>query len=671
LIAPKFWQTRVKITQIPSKLERQIFFDQRNTKDVETDMSWLFDPFLDQTVYGLEISLNKTFSVIFFLYADTESKGLRRGHSFLMSLEERFPGLKGEVSVLPITPSMLNQNFIFYELVLPQWPLVRDEKFFIIKKLIQLFKVIDVNIFQFYIFWQKEDSINHRKVAKVNAFELYKLKIFGRVIKDTRIDYTKLQTAQLESKINYLTMGIKNILGERAQIKKVHSIKWANIISSKVFWVNRRNQHTGLYYSVLPKEKRPTLITPAQVDFTFSIELPLPKSLKPPLENINFSSVGENEKNSISVGPILVNGVETKRIKCIPTSHFAQSVFIGGKTGEGKTYLLGHLCNQFYRNAPNIGILILNFSKGNQEGFYKTDKVLKFEDPEFHLSYYYEGENRDRSLQETATYLVGALGLSSPSDKIMHLVMKAFIKENGTLPTSLKTLFNALKKYFIEHPYHKKFQTYILRALQIRIPNLLSDPYLRTTLKLSSGNSIPKWYHDWKAGKTILLDLSKCHINIKRLLVNAIFQMVKTLTPDVEAGKLKNIIVIDEAYHILRKMVMKNYLQDESISRDQLELIFNNLIKEFRSKGLSFIIVDNTPNTLFDCVLGLPRLKILFSLSHLHSSRFTNNLKTQEYLLLQKKRHALILDNEEIYVIRTPNYTYSKLRIKRTMRRYS
>ncbi|MHA2266649.1 MAG: hypothetical protein ACXAB8_02530, partial [Promethearchaeota archaeon] len=214
-----------------------------------------------------------------------------------------------------------------------------------------------------------------------------------------------------------------------------------------------------------------------------------------------------------------------------------------------------------------------------------------------------------------------------------------------------------LKKYFIEHPYHNRYQTNILRALQNRIPTLLSDPILKRTLELSESENIPKWFDDWRKGKSIFIDLSMCDIYIKRLLANAIFQMVRTLIPDVEAGKLQNIIVIEEAWHILELPITTNPDEDDFIAREQLELIFNTLIREFRSKGLSFFIADNLPNRLFKCVISLPSLKILFRLSNLDSNLFTNNLKTQEYLMLQRPRHALILDgnNEEIYVIKTPS----------------
>jgi hypothetical protein len=386
----KFWQARVKITQIPSILETQEFVNPKTRNPVEIDKSWLFDPFLDQTVYGLELTLNKAFSFIFFLYAGSESKAIKRGYSFLMNLEERFPGLAGEVSALPVGEYILKQEFPIYELEFPRGQFIEGDNFRIIRKIIQLFKVRDFNVFQIYIFWQKDDSVNYNKLSKISVFELYKLKILIRVIQDNKYDHNELQMAQLEGKLEYLTMGIRNTNGERASIKKVRLNNWENILSSNVFWSNIKNQHTGHYYrdiyKQLHKERIPAFITPDQVDFTFSDDLPLQKSHSPPLENINYSSFDENDKHSISIGNILVKGVETTTIKHLPITHFAHSVFIGGQTGAGKTYLLGHICNQFYHNAPDVGILILNFGKGKQEGFYTTDTVLKYGSSELHLS---------------------------------------------------------------------------------------------------------------------------------------------------------------------------------------------------------------------------------------------------------------------------------------------
>lgn len=664
-LGPIFWQARVKITQIPSVVEKESILNPNAKHMVEIDKSWLFDPFLNRTVYGLEVTLNRNFNWIFYLITASKAEAIRKGHAYLMALEEKFPGLTGEVEALPITSSILNQNFPIYELVLPRRPYNERKYFSIIKKVVQLFKRNEHNSFQFFIIWQRDDSVVNRKLSEISILELYKTKLYIQIIKDDSLDSgSEYETSKLRGQLEYLTMGIQNLKGVRASIKQIYINKWGNVLASNVFWVNKKDIHTNHYYHdishQLHKERLPSFISPDLVDFNFLKELPLLKANTLPYENINYLP-NSSEEVEISIGNLVSNGVPTNHTKYLPLKHFAHSVFIAGQPGAGKTYLLGHILKQFHEKAKDVGVLILNLGKAHQEGYFKTNQVLKYGSPDFHLNYFYKGEYLDKALQETASYLIASLGLGSPCDKIMYLVMKAFIRTNGALPRSLKELFKGLKKWFREHPYDKKYQTNILRALENRISTILSDPILDKTLAQSSTSDMPSWFQEWNEGKTIYIDLCMCNIYLKRLLTSAIFQMVRTLTPDREAEKLQNVIVIDEAHQILEEPVSNDPNSDEFISKEQLKLIFNHLMREFRSKGLSFILADNVPHSLFSCTTTLPSLKILFILDHLDMNVFTKNPQIQDYLLLQAPRNALIMNgnNEEIYVIRTPDYQYS------------
>jgi len=149
-----------------------------------------------------------------------------------------------------------------------------------------------------------------------------------------------------------------------------------------------------------------------------------------------------------------------------------------------------------------------------------------------------------------------------------------------------------------------------------------------------------------------------CTIYEKRLLTSAIFQLIRVLIPDREAGKLKNIILIDEAHQLLEKPITNNYDDDDFISREQLEKIFNELLREFRSKGLSFILSDQTPSRLFDCVTTLPSLKIIFRVGYPCNTTMLGNPAEQEFLMCQKNRQALILNgiNGEKFIIETRDF---------------
>jgi hypothetical protein len=183
---------------------------------------------------------------------------------------------------------------------------------------------------------------------------------------------------------------------------------------------------------------------------------------------------------------------------------------------------------------------------------------------------------------------------------------------------------------------------------------------------LSDNDDIPQWFTEWRKGKKIFLDFSMCNLYEKRLLTSAIFQLIRSLTPDIDIGKLQNIILIDEAHQILEKPISNNYDDDDYISREQLEKIFNELLREFRSKGMSFILSDQTPSRLFTCVTTLPSLKFLFRVGHPCNTTLIGNPKEQDFLMLQKNRQALILNgiSGEKYIIETIDYQLpSKIRV--------
>ncbi|MFX1478263.1 MAG: hypothetical protein ACFFCI_09030, partial [Promethearchaeota archaeon] len=356
----KFWQTRINITQIPSSVETQEIINYETERPDQLDKTWLYDPFLDRTVYGLELTINdQSLTWTFFLCASSKIRAIKRGHAFLMYLEQSFPGLSGEVNVVPITSSILSQNYPIYEFVLPRRPYELD-KFMIIDKFVHLFHKNEGYFIQLFIFWQRDDSIDHLTIPPFeNApYEHYKVKLFIRL----KNNESEQDLWKLEGMLDFLTINIQNLLRERAKLEKVPDSIWQNILSHNVFWVNSDRLWTGRYYrriiERIPSHRVPAFITPFQVDFTFSEDLPLSKAISLPIENIDYSQTDGN-KEYISIGKVVVKGVSTTIIKKLPIHHFANSVFVGGQTGTGKTFFLGHVCKEIHDKYPDVGILII------------------------------------------------------------------------------------------------------------------------------------------------------------------------------------------------------------------------------------------------------------------------------------------------------------------------
>jgi hypothetical protein len=409
------------------------------------------------------------------------------------------------------------------------------------------------------------------------------------------------------------------------------------------------------YYESVPKDKLFAFVDPEKFDFSFPDSCPILRANALRLKNVEYLPITKDDPNYIWIGNILDKGILESNHSLIPIDHFVGSVFIGGQSNTGKTHLLTQISIELYKKAPKIGVLYLNFGKGNQERFYKTDRIIKYGDEDFVVPYFVEGDYPDKALQETATYLTASLGLREPVDKILKKVMDSFRKTNGSLPDSLTILFKGLRKWYKEHKYHEKYQTNILTAIENRVLSLLSGPDVENTFKLGPKNLVPQWFIDWRNGKKIMLDVSMCDRYLKLLIASAIFQLVRSLTPDYEAGKLQHLIAIDEAHQITERSRDQFTNSDFHIAKEQLEKIFNTLIREFRSKGLGFIIADNTPSHLFYSATNLPSLKILFRLWEDCIRRFTTSLDDRNFLILLRKRRALVLNgnNSDRYAIQT------------------
>lgn len=652
-MVPELWQARVIITQVPTSNHYELVSDlESNSKETDIHKSWLCNPFMDNTIYGTEFQIASDFSWTFFIPTSNKSQATYKGYFLLNYLKGKFSGLDGNVQVVQITSEKLNNNRYLYELRLPKADSTYFKKILLLKKFINLyyhrFHKVPLSM---YILWQIDDSISEEdrfsiKTEKL-ATNIFKVRIFFQT-KSELTQFSEMNQIELETLayLKSITSEIQTALNRNAKLTEGNHTTWQDIVTGNIFWQNDNKIFTGKcyerIYEQIPLQHRPCFLSANVTDFIILKEFPLLKAHTIENENINFNSNHLRHQGAILYGKYVHNGVQTQVDTFLYQEHFAQSVLIVGQQGTGKTYFLRQIINEFYKKAPPIGILILNLAKENQERLYSVDRVIKYDSPQFKIPYFIEGQHTEKCLQETAAYLIASLGLKNIVEKNMLTVMKSFYYNKEGLPPSLNTLFSNLEKFFKENPYHEKFQTNILRAIKNRILSLLIDPKLEKTLQLSK--EVPNWIKEWFAGKKVFIDLSMCNIYVKRLLSNAIFQMVRALLPEMDVHILNYLIVVDEAHQIFEKSASKNPDDDDFITRDQLERIFTELMKDFRSKGLSFILADHQPSRLFSCISTLPSLKFLFRLGYPDNILFSGDRVEQNYLSIQANRNALILN---------------------------
>jgi len=298
-------------------------------------------------------------------------------------------------------------------------------------------------------------------------------------------------------------------------------------------------------------------------------------------------------------------------------------------------------------------------AKESQELFYKDFKVLKYGEEDFQIPYYIEGRSLEKSLQETATYICASLGLKNVFEKIIYRTMGAFLRMKGKLPEFFIELLIGVENYVKKNPYGDETQSNLIQALRNRI-KVFDEGYIQNATKMSE--NLPHYINDWLKGGKIFLDLSMCNKFTKLFIVNAIFQLIRTITEDIEIEELKHVIVIDEAHAILEKPITTNSDDADFIMKEQMAKIFSELLKEYRSRGVGFIIADQSPKRLFDDVLSQPSTRVIFRVDFPNNTLFSEAINERQMLTQLPHRIALVMNGAtgEKYLIKTQDYNLSK-----------
>jgi len=92
--------------------------------------------------------------------------------------------------------------------------------------------------------------------------------------------------------------------------------------------------------------------------------------------------------------------------------------------------------------------------------------------------------------------------------------------------------------------------------------------------------------------------------------------------------------------------------------KEQMAKIFSELLKEYRSRGIGFIIADQSPKRLFDDVSSQPSIKIIFRLDYPNNTLFSEDRKERQLLTQLSHRHAHVINGAtgEKYLINTVDF---------------
>ncbi len=614
----KKWLTTIEITQIPNL-------------EGNGTLSWLFNPFMDNTIYGVRFQVyDEIFSLSFILNSDTRGEALKLGFRLLSHLNERFPGIEGKVKVEKEKSEKTLEIDDFYELKLPE--LSVNDKICILSKIINLFKINPGHEIEFFILWQR-DNIISSSLEAIGINELLKVSEEFRIKIFISIGYNydlERDFEEQESEIKGYVDSFKDFQNEFG--------KKALFVQSSL------NTYNHILYGGQIKHDLISNNSIVAHPITFDLSLPESLPIKKPDDKIygGLEFKKEKDETKILLGNLYIDGIKRKRKAYIYLKNFVHHILIAGLSGAGKSSLFSHLNTEIRSKASHVGNLIINLEKKNEHLNYDIDILLKFGDLDLRIPYFIRGEDMTQTMEDVASYLIAAVGLKGIVQTNMYNVLEAEIKEKGDPPRYLKTLFEKLKLWFKTHRYPDEFHNAIMMAIENRIIKITSDPVVSRILELPP--TIPSWFKAWLNGKTVFIDLSRCNMTIKRLLTLAIFQMIRVYMPETRKNELKNIIFLDEIGSILTSPMGKSKKDDDFITSFYINDVFSQFLGAFRSRGISLVIAGNRAALLFPNVSLMPNTKILFRTEQISSKLFTNRLDEQDDLFLQQRRKATIYD---------------------------
>lgn len=638
------YHSRVCITQVISYTENKPLVDREAKFNHAINSSWLFDPFGDNSTYGVEFKIGEGFSWDFYLFTRSIEKAKELGYALLMSLRERFKGLDGKVSTYPLYSKYLGLDRSLYEINIPSSPII---KLHFLRKLINYYRSpgrkLDLNMF---VLWKRDD------LHKMTSIYRYLIKIFISLKPNKEACWVnKMEGSLYRAILQYLISDMSIPPYMQLSFKLISPTRWKDVLTCDVF--PTKAQYGIRPNSSMPGELLPPYIEPNKIDFTIPQEMPLQK---PPILNsrnlVNFPSF-KDDNNYLFFGKKLIDGVLSNEKAKVEIDGLNTHLNIFGKSGRGKSTLMKMLIIELNMKRPDVGVLIINLVKPNLEKEYPMATFYKFPSERFKIPYILVGKRIKKTISGSSNVLAACLGLKYVGPILISETFQRCYSELEDFPLHITEFFNCVEDNLRAKPYDPDTQKTILTAFKRRIDELFMNLELENSLQFQ--REMPEWFLRWRKGDKIIIDLTECDSKEQHLLTMLIFQMIETLTPFDHSNKLKHLITIDEAHRVIGKPKDNDPESVEFIMKNRINALFSNTIEECRSKGLGLLIAEQKPHLLLDSAIDSAAIKILFGLGYPSNELFTGDLKDREMLLNLTPRYALVINgrSSERYLCRT------------------
>ena len=257
-------------------------------------------------------------------------------------------------------------------------------------------------------------------------------------------------------------------------------------------------------------------------------------------------------------------------------------------------------------------------------------------DPDFKLPWLFISKLKGLDFEAISQYITSAIGLADNSKRFLVEYLKEFKNKSGKFPRSFEEFLNRFLD-FLDRPDNRYGKEHgdIYQANKNRIKAFMDSPRFHQVVEGSS--QTPQWFKDWinhgmSKGKRIMIDLRKFPKHEKRFLVIAILHMIRTYAKPHEDGKLRRLLICDEAHIMFYKPKTNEHYDADNIGQYKLDDQMDVLINEMANTGTGAIFADQNPIKLLDSIRSQIGTQVCFRISRDAAELFTKDPELINFL---------------------------------------
>ncbi len=610
--------------------------NEKSWQDTERADGWLI-PILDTddrvAKYCLSLHAGTRIKWRFSVKCRTMTEAEHRARTLLEHLRLSHPGIDGKIIVEPVSVAEYNAKAIVYTIPLPGCPI--SEQVPLMKRLLHVVE-------------------NAR--GKVVLHVLFK-RVDGRFLKrihdaiDGKSRWSSAQKKALKEKWISPSFLVKVFAKVPDEGTGVANMSLLDVLNSGMLAKKIKRCGAGAWRNILDFNMATHGLDGVVTSNFLDCTIPEDAFIEPE----------KDIDDTILLGLQTRDGVPTAHEIRLPVNQLASGLGIFGKPGSGKSMIGGSVTFQAKHIKRRVGCLVVNVGKSDQEAFYDFDIALSPRDPGFVIPYIMlprDERQAAKCLEETAKNIVAGLGMTDPIDQIVvSLILDLW--EKGEFPVRFTDLLSRLLQVLEGQGYSKDVRDNINYATKNRV-----EPLLKKGIKdlidtnTSLVDTIP-WAEAVKQGKFVYLDLHELPQTAQVFYVFFIMQVLRVIMPEQNDDVLRLLVLLDEAHKILAASRRHDDYSSEKNRTERIGTIFGEIIKEFRSRGVGIVILDQDVNSLSEYVLVVGN-QIVFRQPGRDAAAFTTDHDLQEKILNLQDRHAILFSGSNYSQVEFHTVDYQK-----------